>query len=45
MAKEHIMLQDAVDIFRDAGAKLIMKGKSIQPSSLAEPWRELENIV
>ena len=39
------MLQDAVDIFRDADEELTKKGKGIQPSSLAEPWCELESVV
>jgi len=43
--KKHVMLQDAVDIFRDADEELTKKGKGIQPSSLAEPWCELESVV
>lgn len=42
--KNHIILQDMVDIFRDAGEELTRKGKGIQPSSLGEPWHELASV-
>lgn len=35
--KKHIMLHDAVEIFRDVDKELTRKGKGIQPSSLGEP--------
>ena len=35
--KNHIMLQDAGEIFRDADEELTKKGKGIQPYSLGEP--------
>lgn len=43
--KNHIMLQDVVEIFRDVGEELTRKGKSIQLSSLGEPWHELASVV
>ena len=43
--KKHIMLQDAVDIFRDASEELTKKGKGIRSSSLAEPCHELASVV
>lgn len=43
--KKHVMLQDAVDIFRDADEELTKKDKGIQPSSLAKPRHELESVV
>lgn len=36
--KKHVMMQDAVDIFRDTGEEFTRKGKGIQLSSLGEPW-------
>lgn len=44
-AKKHIMLQDGMEIFRDAGEELTRKGKGIQPSSLGEPWPELASVI
>lgn len=41
---KQVMMHDAMDIFRDKGQELINKGKGIQPSSLGEPWGELERI-
>lgn len=43
--KNHVMLQDTVEIFRDEGEELTRKGKGIQPSSLGEPLHELASVV
>lgn len=42
--KKRVMLQDAMEIFRDVGEELTRKGKGIQPSSLGEPWHELASV-
>ena len=44
-SQKHVLLQDAVENFKDEGEQVVRKGKGIQPSSLAEPWRELASII
>ena len=44
-SKNHVMLHDMVEIFKDASEELTRKGKGIQPSSLGEPWCELTSVV
>ena len=36
-SQKHVLLQDAVETFKEEGEKVIRKGKGIQPSSLVEP--------
>lgn len=43
--KKNVMLQGAVEIFKDVGEELTKKGKGIQLFSLGEPWHELEGVV
>ena len=44
-SQKHVLLQDVVENFKDEGEQVVRKGKGIQPSSLAEPWRELASII
>ena len=44
-SQKHILLQDAVETFKDEGEQVMQKGKGIQPSSLAETWKELASII
>ena len=35
---KHVVLHEAVAIFKDPEEELIRKGKGVHPASLKEPW-------
>jgi hypothetical protein len=38
-------LKEAVEIFTNPGEELDKKGNRLNPSTLKEPWKELEGII
>ena len=40
-----LRLQEAMNIFRDEGQTLTVKGKGVQLETLGEPWAELARVV
>ena len=40
-----LKLQDAIEIFKEEGKELIIKGKGVRPSSVGEPWGELARVI